>query len=106
MLTIVETPTFTRLWPHYWTEDERGEFAAWLSENPEAGDVIRKSGGVRKVRWTRAGSGKSGGVRVVYFNRLANGEVWLLFMYAKAELDSIAGEVLREMKDEIEKAID
>ena len=43
---------------------------------------------------------------MVYFNRLANGEVWLLFMYAKAELDSIAGEVLREMKDEIEKAID
>lgn len=35
-----------------------------------------------------------------------NGEDWLLFMYAKAELDSIAGEVLREMKDEIEKAID
>jgi hypothetical protein len=106
MLTIVETPTFSRLWPHYWTEEERGEFAAWLAEYPESGDVVRKSGGVRKVRWTRAGSGKSGGVRVVYFNRLANGEVWLLFMYAKAEPDSIAGEVLREMKDEIEKAID
>lgn len=106
MLTIVETPTFSRLWPHYWTEEERGEFAAWLAENPQSGDVVRKSGGVRKLRWTRAGSGKSGGVRVVYFNRLANGEVWLLFMYAKAELDSIAGEVLREMKDEIEKAID
>jgi hypothetical protein len=106
MLTIVETPTFSRLWPHYWTEEERGEFAAWLAENPESGDVVRKSGGVRKVRWKRAGSGKSGGVRVVYFNRLASGEVWLLFMYAKAELDSIAGEVLREMKDEIEKAID
>ena len=60
-----------------------------------------------KVRWTRAGSGKSGGgVRVIYFNRLANGEIWLLFMYAKAELDSISGEVLREMKDDIEKAFD
>jgi hypothetical protein len=75
-------------------------------QNQEAGDVVRKSGGVRKVRWTRAGSGKSGGVRVVYFNRLSNGEVWLLFMYAKAKLDSIAGEVLREMKDEIEKTLD
>ena len=106
MLTVVETPTFSRLWPNYWTEDERAEFAAWLAENPMAGDVVRKSGGVRKVRWTRAGSGKSGGVRVIYFNRLVNGEVWLLFMYAKAKLDSIAGEVLREMKDEIEKALD
>ena len=72
----------------------------------KAGDVVRKSGGVRKLRWTRAGSGKSGGVRVIYFNRRANGEIWLLLMYAKAELDSIAGEVLREMKDEIEKALD
>lgn len=106
MLTIVETPTFSRLWPHYWNEEERGEFAAWLAENQEAGDVVRKSGGVRKVRWTRAGSGKSGGVRVVYFNRLSSGEVWLLFIYAKAKLDSIAGEVLREMKDEIEKTLD
>jgi len=46
------------------------------------------------------------GVRVIYFNRLANGEVWLLFMYAKAKLNSIAAEVLREMKDEIEKTLD
>ncbi|MBI3095564.1 MAG: transcriptional regulator [Rhodocyclales bacterium] len=80
---MVETPTFSRLWRHYWTEEERGEFAAWLAENPE-----------------------SGGVRVVYFNRMAKGEIWLLFMDAKAELDSMAGEVLREMKDEIEKTID
>lgn len=106
MLTIVETPTFSRLWPRYWAEEERGEFAAWLADRPEAGDVVKKSGGVRKVRWTRAGAGKSGGVRVIYFNRLTSGEVWLLFMYSKAELDSIAGEVLREMKDEIEKAFD
>jgi hypothetical protein len=106
MLTVVETPTFSRLWPHYWTEEERGEFAAWLAENPQAGDVVRQSGGVRKVRWSRAGSGKSAGVRVVYFNRLANGEVWLLFMYSKARLDTLTGEILREMKDEIEKTLD
>jgi hypothetical protein len=76
MPTVVETPTFQRLWPDYWTEDERGEFASWLAHHPDAGDVVRGSGGVRKVRWTRAGSGKSGGVRVIYFNRLANGEIW------------------------------
>lgn len=106
MLTVCETPTFSRLWPHYWTEEERGEFAAWLSENSAAGGVVRSSGGVRKVRWTRAGSGKSGGVRVIYFNRLTDGQIWLMFMYSKSKLDSIAGQVLREMKDEIEKALD
>jgi len=30
LLTVIETPTFTRLWPDYWNEDERGEFVAWL----------------------------------------------------------------------------
>jgi hypothetical protein len=82
---------------------ERGEFAAFIAQNPEAGDVVRNSGGVRKVRWTRAGSGKSGGVRVIYFTRLTNGQVWLLFLYAKSALDSIAGHKLKEMKDAIEK---
>ncbi|MCJ9673686.1 type II toxin-antitoxin system RelE/ParE family toxin [Neorhizobium sp. SHOUNA12B] len=104
MLTVVETPTFQKLWPNYWTEEERGEFAAYISENPNAGDPVQKSGGVRKVRWSRAGSGKSGGVRVVYFNRKKPGEVVLLLIYAKAKLDSISGETLKELRDAAEKA--
>ncbi|WP_298220591.1 transcriptional regulator [Halothiobacillus sp.] len=104
MYTVIETPTFRRLWPNYWTERERGEFAAFIAQNPEAGEVVRDSGGVRKVRWTRAGSEKFGGVRVIYYNRLANGQVWLLFIYAKSALDSIAGHKLKELKDAIENA--
>jgi len=104
MHTIIETPTFQRLWPAYWTEDERAEFAANLAQAPEAGDVVKSSGGVRKIRWSRRGGGKSGGVRVIYYNRLANGEIVLLFIYAKNEFDSIAGEKLKELKNAIEKA--
>lgn len=104
MLTVVETPTFQKLWPNYWTEEERGEFAAYICENPDAGDPVQRSGGVRKVRWSRAGSGKSGGVRVVYFNRKKLGEVVLLLIYAKANLDSISGETLKELRDAAEKA--
>ncbi|WP_418132669.1 type II toxin-antitoxin system RelE/ParE family toxin [Variovorax sp. 375MFSha3.1] len=104
MLTVVETPTFQKLWPNYWTEEERDEFAAYISENPDAGDPVQRSGGVRKVRWSRAGSGKSGGVRVVYFNRQKPGEIVLLLIYAKANLDSISGETLKELRDAAEKA--
>lgn len=46
----------------YWSEEERGEFAAYISEFPNSGDVVPQSGGIRKVRWRRAGTGKSGGV--------------------------------------------
>jgi hypothetical protein len=104
MLTIIETPTFQRLWPAYWSEEERAEFAAHLAHFPEAGDVVKGSGGVRKVRWSRKGGGKSGGVRVIYYNRLENGEIFLLLLYAKSEFDSVASEKLKELKNVVEKA--
>lgn len=73
-----------------------------IAANSDAGVVVSGSGGVRKVRWSRKGSGKSGGVRVVYFNKLAKGEVWLLLIYAKNVSDSIPAHVLREIREEIE----
>lgn len=102
MLTVIETPLFQRQWPLYWTEDERGVFAAYLAENPTAGDVVPASGGMRKVRWSRAGSGKSGGVRVIYFTRTAEGELVLLTLYAKAKTDNITGAKLKEIRDALE----
>lgn len=66
VLTVVETPSFTRLWPDYWSEDERGDFCAWIARKPLAGAVVPGTGAVRKVRWLKAGSGKRGGVRVIY----------------------------------------
>lgn len=106
MLTIIETEAFEKFWPLYWTEKEHDAFTMFVAENPSAGNVVKGSGGVRKVRWSRSGSGKSGGVRVIYFNRLANGEIWLLLIYAKSKLDSVDGKILKEMKDEIEKTIE
>lgn len=106
MLTVIETPTFSSLVADYWTEDERGEFAAWIAANPEAGNVVPGSGGVRKVRWSRKGSGKRSGVRVIYYNRLASGEIWLLLIYAKSARENIPAHVLRAIKEEIENAVD
>ncbi len=91
MLTVVETLLFQRQWPLYWTEEERGAFAAYIADHPTAGDVVPESGGIRKVRWGRAGSGKSGGVRVIYFTRTAEGEVVLLTLYAKSKTDYLTG---------------
>jgi hypothetical protein len=99
LFTVVETPLFTRLWPDYWDEDERGEFVGWLVGNPAAGDVIRSSGGCRKVRWSRSGSGKRGGVRVIYYNRLEEGVIYLLLIYAKNVQDSIDAGTLKEIRN-------
>lgn len=101
MYTIVETPVFSRLWPDYWSEDERTEFAVFLSLHPETGDVVPGSGGCRKVRWSRAGTGKRGGVRVIYFNRLPDGVIVLLLIYAKSAQDNIPADVLRAVAKEL-----
>jgi len=103
MLTVVETPVFQKQWPLYWTEEERGAFAAYIAERPTAGDVVPESGGIRKVRWRRAGSGKSGGVRVIYFTRTATGEVVLLTLYAKSKTDNLTGPKLKEIRRALEE---
>ena len=102
MFTIVETSLFQKQWPAYWTEEERGEFAAELAVSPEAGAVIKESGGIRKIRWKRNGTGKSGGVRVIYFTKNEAEEVVLLLIYAKSEIDNIKGPALKEIRRALE----
>jgi RelE toxin of RelE / RelB toxin-antitoxin system len=102
VLTIVETPLFSKLVFDYLTDDEFAEFQFFLAENPEAGDVVPGSGGVRKIRWARRGMGKSGGTRIIYFNRLSNSEIWLLTIYAKAKQENAPAHILKAMKEAIE----
>ncbi len=61
MRTVIETPTFQKQAEKLWSEDERLAFIDWIAANPLAGDVIPAANGARKVRWSRAGSGKSAG---------------------------------------------
>lgn len=98
MFTVVETPTFVRLSDDCWNDEDRTGFITFIAANPDAGDVVPGSGGLRKVR---RGRGKRGGVRVIYYNRLANGEIWLLLVYGKSVQNNIPAHVLRQIKEEI-----
>jgi hypothetical protein len=83
------------------TFDEYAALQNAIVANPGAGDLIRGSCGVRKLRWGLAGRGKRGGVRVIYYLRLRHGQVWMLTMYAKNEADTIPGSVLKKIKEEL-----
>ena len=102
MFIVVETTLFQKQWPAYWTEDERGEFAAELAQSPNAGVVVKESGGIRKIRWKRRGTGKSGGVRVIYFVKNEAEEIVLLMIYAKSAVDNIKGAALKEIRHALE----
>ena len=102
MYTVIDTPIFLHYAAQVWSQDERSEFVEWIAANPESGDVVPGAGGMRKVRWGRAGMGKRGGARVVYFNRLARGEVVLYLAYAKAKFDNMRPEFLQKLKEQFD----
>lgn len=101
--TVSQTKGFIRT-TSFWTEEEREAFVSWIAKNPTAGDVIVGSGGLRKVRWSRRGTGKSGGARVVTYYVSQDGRVWLLIGYTKAKFDNLPTEFLVELRKEIDDA--
>jgi hypothetical protein len=102
MLTFIETALFTRLIDKYLSDDEYAVLQQALVANPEAGDVIPGSGGVRKLRWGVAGRGKRGGIRVIYYLRSQQGQLWMLTVYAKNVAETIPAHILKKIKEEID----
>lgn len=101
-MVFIETSLFTKLLPRYLGDDEFSAFQWYLLANPDAGDLVRSSGGVRKVRWSLPGRGKSGGVRIIYYWKTAANEIWLLTLYSKNEKATIPGHILKAIAREIE----
>jgi mRNA-degrading endonuclease RelE of RelBE toxin-antitoxin system len=101
VFTFIETRLFSRLVQEYLSDEEYAALQQELIRNPEAGSVVRGSGGVRKIRWAAQGRGKSGGYRVIYLVRRPKGVIWLLTMYPKNVADTIPGHVLKQIREEI-----
>ncbi len=101
-MIFIETTIFTKLLPKYLTDDEYRAFQWYLFLNPEAGDLVRGSGGVRKVRWAPGGKGKSGGIRIMYYWKKSDNEIWLLTLYSKSEKATIPGYILKKIAEDIE----
>ncbi len=85
LMTVAETPAFIKQAAKLWTDEDRDEFIDHIAADPDAGDVIPDTGGLRKIRWSRPGTGKRGGVRVVYFYHDDSMPLYLLLIYAKAQ---------------------
>lgn len=88
-ITIVEVPPFDRLASTFMTEDELDELKYFIAMNPEAGSLIRGTGGIRKVRWSASGKGKRGGARVIYYYHSDEVPLFLLMAYAKSKKGSL-----------------
>jgi hypothetical protein len=94
-IAVVETGMFLRQAEKIWSDEERAALVDYMARNPEGGDVIPGTGGVRKLRWGRAGSGKRGGARVIYFYHDMDRPLYLLLAYAKAQASDMSADEKR-----------
>lgn len=84
-MVFVETPVFTSQIKLLLSDDDYGAFQRALANNPQSGDVIPGTGGLRKIRVAAKGHGKSGGARVIYYHFVSASRIGLLFVYPKNE---------------------
>ena len=89
-MTVIETPSFLRDAKRLMDDEEREEIVAFLAQNPNAGDLLQGTGGIRKVRFARDGGGRSGGYRVVYFFHSQDIPLFALNIFAKNEKANIS----------------
>lgn len=108
MLEFRETDLFTRDVLALLSDDEYAEVQGALIVNPEVGDLIRGTGGLRKLRWSqqRRGKGKRGGVRVIYYWYASGSLIYMLLAYSKNEQDDLSAAqkrvLIRLVKEEFE----
>lgn len=96
---------FTKLHPGYLKDEDYRRLQSHLIKAPDAGAVIRGSGGVRKVRWGVGAKGKSGGVRVIYYWVNADDQILLLTIYGKNEKANLSAADLKRVVRLLEELI-
>ena len=102
-MVIKETSVFTKRVQSLLDAESYRLLQLRLVTEPEAGALMRGTGGLRKIRWQGSGRGKRGGVRVIYYWITDDDVILMLLIYGKNEQDNpSAGQrtVLRRLVEE------
>lgn len=101
-LTFKETSFFTRQAAELLSDEELNALQWSLLADPASGDLIRGSGGLRKLRWAGSGRGKRGGLRVIYYWHVAGDVILLLLAYPKSEQSDLTPSQIKILRSIIE----
>lgn len=96
-ITVAELRSASRELGRLLSEEERNQLIDFLSFNPEGGDIMPGTGGIRKARWPYKDKGKSKGLRVLYFFHDLNMPLYILAVYSKGEILRLTKREEREM---------
>jgi mRNA-degrading endonuclease RelE of RelBE toxin-antitoxin system len=101
-VVFIETPTFTKRLVQLMDDDRYTALQAYLAKRPDAGDLVRGAGGIRKVRWAGSGRGKRGGLRVIYYWWIAKDRISMLLVYPKNEQDDLSADQVKQLRKALE----
>lgn len=105
---FIELPAFSRYRQDYLADEAFRALQSALLANPEAGDVIEGTGGLRKMRQAdlRRGKGKRGGLRIIYFWWETGRQFWLFTLYDKNEFDDLSPSERKALKDMLKRELE
>jgi mRNA-degrading endonuclease RelE of RelBE toxin-antitoxin system len=104
-MVIIETSVFTKRVIDVLSDDEYKKLQSFVSANPDSGDIIPGSNGLRKLRWSFKGKGKRGGTRFIYYWFKPKDVVLMLFLFKKNEQSDITKEQLKKLRIYISKEL-
>lgn len=97
-MEIIETHIFTEKICDILTDDEYNELQNYLVKEPTSGDIIKGSGGLRKLRWKLKRSGKSGGIRNIYYYIQDKQQIYMIYVYQKNRQADLTQKQIRLLK--------
>ncbi len=104
-MEFLETPVFTKLISKLISDEQYHLLQLQLSVRPESGDLIRGSGGIRKVRWAGSSRGKRGGIRVIYYFINEDNQIYMLYAYPKSKKDDLSPDQIKQLKKLVEEKL-
>jgi hypothetical protein len=96
-MRFIETPIFTEAIVALLDDADYRLLQLTLIQRPTLGALIKRSGGLRKMRWAIPGRGKSGGLRIIYYWDVESESFYMLYVYAKNEQEDLTTKQLRTL---------
>lgn len=105
-MVIIEYPGFTKTIADLLSDEDYRALQNALVENPERGDLMPGTGGLRKIRWSLAGRGKRGGARIIYYWWVRESRIYLILAYPKNVQDNLTPAQAKRLAEAIDREID
>jgi len=101
-VVFYETAIFTEQIVEFLDDDSYRALQSVLMREPESGDLIPRSRGLRKIRWRGAGRGKRGGIRVIYY-LVTREQIFMLYAYAKNQQEDLTKEQTQRLRNLVDQ---